>query len=245
MTAVTLRRVGRSEWIKLVTVRSTLVAYAAIAAATVLVSGVVFVLPNTNIAGATGDQLLVMLIVVEMLVGITGVLATTSEYGAQTIRSTFTVVPRRTPVLLAKVLVHTGAVLLVFVPAAVAGFVAAGVFAPDDIAPLSDPAVLRGLGGSALVFAATCVLGVALGALTRSTPGAIGILFCVMFLPVMITVAPAVTAYLPGRLAQAVVLADNPPEAKLLGGAAAAAALIGWAVLAVVVAAIALRRRDA
>lgn len=245
MNTVTLGRVARFEWIKLWTLRSTVITYAAVAGALVIVAGVVVVLPDTNTDGSTGDQLLVMLVLVEMLVGITGVLASTSEYSAQTIRSTLTAVPRRLLVLAAKVLVHGGLVLALFVPATVAGLAAALVFAPDDVGSLTDAMVLQGIGGSALVFTSTCVLGVALGMLTRSTPGAIGILFCVMFVPVLVTFAPEVTAYLPGRLAQASVLSDNPAEAKLLGGVTAAVVLVAWAAGAVGAAAIALRGRDA
>ena len=245
MNVVTLRRVAVAESIKLWSLRSTVVSYAAIAAALVVVAGVVVVLPNADTGGSTGDQLLVVLVLVEMLVGTTGVLAATSEYSAQTIRSTLAAVPRRLPVLLAKVVVHGATVLALFVPATAAGLVAALVFAPAEIGSLTDSAVLQGIGGSALVFTATCVLGVALGMLTRSTPAAIGILFCIMFLPVMVTTAPEVTAYLPGRLAQAVVLADNPPEARLLAGGIAAPVLCAWAALAVAAAGLALRRRDA
>jgi ABC-2 type transport system permease protein len=245
VNTVTLGRVALSEWIKLSTVRSTVIAYAAIAGALVVVTGVVIVLPSANTDGRTGDQLLVMLVLVEMLVGITGVLASTSEYSAETIRSTLAAVPRRVPVLAAKVLVHGGLVFVLFLPATVAGLAAALVFAPADAGSLTDAMVLQGIGGSALVFAVTCVLGVACGMLTRSTPAAIGILFCVMFLPVLVTFAPETTAFVPGRLAQAVVVSDNPPEAELLDAAPAAGVLVAWAALAVGAAAIALRRRDA
>jgi hypothetical protein len=210
-----------------------------------VVTGVVIDLPSANIDGRASDQLLVMLVLVEMLVGITGVLASTSEYSAETIRSTLAAVPRRVPVLVAKVLVHGGLVFLLFVPATVAGLAAALVFAPEDVGSLTDAMVLQGIGGSALVFAVTCVLGVAFGMLTRSTPTGIGILFCVMFLPVLVTFAPEITAFVPGRLAQAVVLSDSPPEAELLHGGPAAGMLVIWAALAVGAAAITLHRRDA
>lgn len=245
MSTVTLARVALSEWIKLTTLRSTVIAYTAIAGALVIVAGVLVTLPGADGDGSTGDALLTLLVLVELLVGITGVLAATGEYSAGTIRSTLAAVPRRLPVLVAKVLVHGGLVLTLLVPATGAGLVAALMLAPHDIGPLTDAEILRGVGGSALVFSATCVLGVAFGMLTRSTPAAIGILFAVMFLPVMVTFAPEVTAFVPGRAAQAIVVSDNPPEAELLGGAAAAAVLVVWAAGAVGAAAVALRRRDA
>jgi ABC-2 type transport system permease protein len=245
MSAVTLGRVARSEWLKLTALRSTVFAYLGILGALVVVAGVVVILPATNTDGSTGDQLLVLLVVVEMLVAVTGVLASATEYSEQTIRSTLVAVPRRVPVLVAKALVHGGLVLALIVPATVGGLIAALVFAPDNIGPLGDQMIVQGLCGGAFVFAMTCVLGVAFGMLVRSTPGAIAIMFGLMFLPVMATVAPEVTAYAPGRLAQAIILADNPPEAQLLGAAAATGVLALWAVLALGAAAIGLRRRDA
>jgi hypothetical protein len=242
---VTLARVVRSEWLKLVSLRSTVIAYAAIAGVLVIVAGVMLTLPGADDSGRAGDALLTLLVLVELLVGITGVLASTGEYGAATIRSTLAAVPRRLPVLAAKLLVHGGLVLALFVPAMLVGLLAGEVFAPRDVGPLTDGQVLRGLGGSALVFTATCVLGVAFGMLTRSTPAAIGILFAVMFLPVMVTLAPEVTAFVPGRAAQAIVFSDNPPEAKLLGGAEATVVFVAWAAGAIAAAAAALRRRDA
>ena len=245
MKTVTQRRVIASEAIKLVTLRSLVITHAAIGCVLVIVAGVMLTLPGTDTDGSTGDALLTLLVLVELLVGITGVVAATSEYSAATIRSTLAAVPRRVPVLLAKVAVYGGAILVLFVPATLMGLLAGLVLAPDEIGPVTDAAVLRGLAGSALVFGVTCVLGVGFGMLTRSTPAAIGILSAVMFLPVMVTIAPEMTAFLPGRAAQAVVISDNPPEAKLLGVSAAVAVLVGWALAAVTAAAIALRRRDA
>ena len=117
--------------------------------------------------------------------------------------------------------------------------------APDEIGPLTDGEVLRGLAGGALVFGCTCALGVALGMLTRSTPAAIGILFALMILPLMVTVAPGLTAVLPARTVPAIMLAGNPPEAELLAPAAATAVLVAWVAVAIGGASVALRRRDA
>ena len=245
MSGVTLPRVMRSEWIKLATLRSTVLSYAAIAGVLVIVAGVILTLPGAAPDGSTGDALVTLLVLVELLVGITGVLAATGEYGAATIRSTLAAVPRRLPVLAAKVVVHGGLVLALWVPTTLAGLASGVVVAPDDVGPLTDAEALRGLGGGALAFTVVCVLGVAFGMLTRSTPAAIGILFAVMFLPVMVTVAPAATAFLPGRAAQALVFSDNPPEAELVGPAAAAGVLLAWAAAAVGAAALALLRRDA
>ena len=243
MTTVTLGRVIRSEWIKLTALRSALLSYVSIAFALSLVAGIALTLPGSTDDDCR-DALLTLVIFVELLVGITGVVAAAGEYSAGTIRSTLAAVPERRPVLAAKALVHGGLVLGLMAPAVAVALAAGLVLAPEEIGSPADGEALRGIVGSALVFALTCALGVALGTLTRSTPAAIGILFCLMFLPVMVTVVPEVTAFLPGRAAQAVIGEGNP-EAELLGGGVAAATLVAWATGALTAAAAALRRRDA
>ena len=245
MTRRGIGGVVRAEWIKLVTVRSTLVAYAATLAASALAAAMIFTLPGADSDGDAGDALLVLVVLVELLAGTIGVLAATSEYSGGTIRATLAAVPSRTPVLVAKAIVHGGTVLVACGLATVMGFAAASILAPDDLAPVSDGEVARGLAGSAFAFSFAAVLGVALGLLTRSTATSLGILFALMFAPVLITFQPEVTAYVPGRAAQAVVLADNPAEARLLDTGPAIAAVLAWAAAALGAAAVALRRRDA
>jgi len=81
VSAVTLNRVVRSEWLKLATLRSTVVSYLAIALAMVLVAAVHLTLPGSQDADA-GNAALTGLLLVELLVGITGVLAASGEYSA-------------------------------------------------------------------------------------------------------------------------------------------------------------------
>ena len=181
MTRRGIGGVVRAEWIKLVTVRSTLVAYAATLAASALAAAMIFTLPGADSDGDAGDALLVLVVLVELLAGTIGVLAATSEYSGGTIRATLAAVPSRTPVLVAKAIVHGGTVLVACGLATVMGFAAASILAPDDLAPVSDGEVARGLAGSAFAFSFAAVLGVALGLLTRSTATSLGILFALMF----------------------------------------------------------------
>jgi ABC-2 type transport system permease protein len=245
MTGVTIRRVVASEALKLATLRGTVLAYGAIAATLVVMAAVVLTLPLGGTDEGGGDAILSVILFVELLVGITGVLAATGEYGAGTMRVTLAAIPRRLPVLVAKLAVHAGLVAVLVLPATAAAFVAAHAMAADEIGALTDPEVVRGVAGGALVFAATSALGVSLGMLTRSPGAAIGILLAIMILPLMITVAPEATAVLPARVAPAIMLTDNPPEAHFLGPVAATLVLLGWTVAAITAAALALRRRDA
>jgi ABC-2 type transport system permease protein len=242
MIRLTWTGVLRAEVLKLVTLRSALATYAAIAAMLVVTAGVVLTLPAGD---GSGDALLTLILFVELLVGIAGVVASTGEYSAHTMRGTLAAVPRRRMLLAAKLLVHPGIVAALMVPATLVALVAASVLAPGDIGSPTDGEVLRGLAGGMLVFAATAAFGVTIGVLVRSTPAAIGILFAVMILPLMVTVSPKVTAPLPARTAPAIMLTDNPPEAQLLAPGPATVALIGWVVLATAAATAALVRRDA
>lgn len=245
MIGVTIRRVVASEALKLATLRGTVLAYGAIAATLALMAAVVFTLPLGGTDEGGGDAILSLILFAELLVGITGVLAATGEYAAGTMRATLAAVPRRLPVLAAKLAVHAGLVAVLVLPATAAAFLAGQATAPDKIGAVTDPEVMRGLGGAALVFAATSALGLSIGTLTRSPGAAIGILFTIMILPLMITVAPEATAVLPARAAPAIMLTDNPAEAHFLGPVAASLVLLGWTAAAIAAAALALRRRDA
>jgi ABC-type transport system involved in multi-copper enzyme maturation permease subunit len=244
MSAVTLGRVVRSESIKLVSLRSTVTSYLVISFAMVGLAGVCLTLPKSQ-DGSASSAVLTGLLLVELLVGITGILAASNEYSAQTIRSTLTAVPRRLPVLAAKLLVHGGLVVTLLILATFAAMVVGGIVAPESVGSLADREVVRALLGTIVTLSGVCVLGVAFGALTRSAAAGIGILFTVMFLPVLVVTAPEITAFLPGRAVQAIVLSDNPPEAQLLAPGVAVLVFLTWLLAAVVGAAVALGRRDA
>ena len=230
----------RSEWVKLRSLRSTAATYAVVAAVLTALCGLSLTLP-----GGTGTEpVFTALVLAELLVAGVTVQAAAGEFSAGTARSTFTAVPRRTPVLLGKLVAHGGSVLAVLALAAGAGAAAALLGAPDAAGSPVDPLVLRAVGGTALALTSVVALGLAAGMLTRSPAGGLAAAFVVLVLPVVVVTAPEVTAYLPGRAAQALVLTGQPPEAELLPGGAAAAVLVVWAVAATAVAAVALRRRD-
>ena len=230
----------RSEWVKLRSLRSTAVGYAAIATVLTALCGLALTLPG----GTATDPVFTALLLAEMLVAGVAVVAAAGEFSTGTARSTFAAVPRRTPVLIGKLVAHGGVVLAVLVVAALAGAAAAVVGAPEAAGSPLDPLVLRAVGGTALTLVCVVALGLAAGMLTRSPAGGLATALVVLVLPVVVVTSPQVTAFLPGRAAQALVLSGHPPEAHLLTPGAAAAVLVGWAVGAVAAAAVAVRRRD-
>ena len=230
----------RAEWVKLRSLRSTVAAYAAVAVVLTALCGLCLTLPDR----AAADSAFTALLLAELLVAGVAVLTVAGEFSTGTARSTFTAVPRRTPVLTGKLAVHGATVLTLLVLAAVAGGTLATVAVPEAAGSPLDPAVLRAVGGTALSLACVVAIGVAVGTVTRSPAGGVTLALTLLVLPVLVVTAPQVTAFLPGRAVQALVFAPRPPEAHLLPAGAAAAVLVGWAVLGTVLATVALRRRD-
>lgn len=181
---VTGRRVLRSEWAKLWSLRSTwitlglglvfLVAFGIIAAVqykSVIGSDQHI---DTEFARATAvDLSLFGTNFAQLALGVLGVLVTAGEYSTGMIRSTLTAVPRRLPVLWSKAAVFGVVVLVVSTAGAVITFlVASGIVSGTPAAlTLWDAGVLRSLLGAGLYLSLVGVIGTALGALLRSVAG--------------------------------------------------------------------------
>jgi ABC-type transport system involved in multi-copper enzyme maturation permease subunit len=230
----------RSEWVKLRSLRSTAAAYAAVAVVLVALDCIVLTLPE----GTSDDPVLTAFLLGELLVAGIAVLATAGEYSAGTARTTFTAVPRRLPVLVAKLVVHNGTLLTLLVLAAAVGWTLTSVAAPDAAGSPLDPVVRQAVLGSMLALCCVVVLGASAGSLTRSPATGLTAVFVLLVVPVVVVTQPAVSAYLPGRAVLAMVLGDQPAEAQLLAPWTAAAVLVGWAAGAAVLAAGSLRRGD-
>jgi ABC-2 type transport system permease protein len=248
---VTGARVVAAEWIKFRSTRSawwivvatvlSLVAAGISPALTVLLGG-----PTTEDVGAdpTGGALAGVSFT-QVLVGALGALFVTGEYATGLVRSSLVAVPRRLPVLWAKLLVVTAVVLGASLVSVVVAYVTAqAVLASAGIAvPSVGPDVLRALAGAALYLALTAALGAGFGWLLRSTAGALTGLFAFLFvLPLLGLVLPQITAYLPNN-AGAAVLQVGPAAGALppwigLGIYAAYAAVVLTAAASL------LRRRD-
>lgn len=241
-------RVVKSEWIKFWSVRSTVITMAIGILLLVgfgLLASSLYGTPSqggppgsepTDPVGAslTGTTF------AQLAFGTLGVLVMAGEYGTGMIRSSLAAVPKRLPVLWAKIAVFTGVVFVFALAASAIAFTAGQAIIGDGGASWSDAGVARAVIGTAVVLTGSGLLGIGLGALMRSTPGAITTLFGVLFLlgGVAALLIPDswgdVEQYLPSEAASAftaVTQADNAltPGAGLAVFLAYVVAVVGAA----------------
>lgn len=259
---VTARRVLRSEWSKLWSLRSTwitlalallfLVAFGIIAAARYKSSVTSGRQLDPDFADATALSLSLFGVpIAQLALGVLGVLVTAGEYSTGMIRSTLAAVPRRLPVLWSKA-VAFGVIALVLSVAGVfvTFFVDSRITAGTPAAlTFSDTGVVRSLLGAALYLGLVGVIGAALGALLRSVAGGISILVAgLMLIPGLISLLPqswhqAVQPYLPNVAGQSMFDLHHLPHT--LTPAVGLLVLGTWTALALGGAAWRLARKDA
>jgi ABC-2 type transport system permease protein len=220
MTAVgvTPVRVLRSEWIKLATLRSTTITFGVAVVAMIGISVLVSwatvgnwatMSPADRQSLAVEEVVLSGRFLAQLAIGVVGVMAITGEYATGMIRATLAAVPRRLPVLWAKLGVYAAVTFALMVVASFAAFFAGNaVLAEHWDFQLSDPGVLRCVFGAAIGLTLICLLGAALGFIVRNTAGAISTLFAIlMVLPILGEFVPAIAEYLPTSAVDSLVIA--------------------------------------
>jgi ABC-2 type transport system permease protein len=254
---VTLRRVIRSEWIKFWTLRSTwAVLGTAILGMVVLGLVVAYntrhltsnlqpndVAPSATLQGYYLGQL---------LIGALGVLFVSGEYSTGMIRSTLVAVPRRLPVLWAKLAVFVAVAAVSMIAVSVVAFLCAQALLSQYRAgfSLSDPGVLRVVIGTGTYLTLVGVIGGALGWIVRSTPGSLVAYFGIMLvLPVLFGEALGnwgrdVAQFLPSQAGASFATSIPESPAYSLSPLAGLLVLAAWVILAIAVSAVLLRRRD-
>jgi ABC-2 type transport system permease protein len=259
---VTGRRVLRSEWAKLWSLRSTwitlglgllfLLAFGTIAAfryKSMLNSGQPM---DPDFEGATSYSLALFGVPFALIaLGVLGVLTASGEYTTGMIRSTLAAVPRRLPVLWSKAAVYGVLAFVTAAAGALVGFlISNGVVSGTAISmSLSDGGVLRGLLGVGVYLGLVGVIGVALGALLRSTAGGISALVgAFMLVPLLMSLLPRswradVNQYLPSNAGESIYNLHH--AAGSLSAGAGLLVLLGWTALALGGAAYRLKRSDA
>lgn len=257
---VTQRRVVRSEWTKLVSLRSTRWALAAtllLAIGIGLLACIVFESRWAHLS--PGDRanfhpLSVSLAGVnfaQLSLGVLGVLAITGEYSTGMIRSTLAAVPKRLPMLWGKALVFGATALAVSLPATfIVFFAGQAILSGEHInIALSHPGVFRALIGAPLFLTAMGLFGLALGAILRSTAGGIAALAGIVFvLPPIIgllptSVANSIDPYLPSNAGGAIWTIN--PDPGTLAPWAGFGIFCAYVAIAMAIAAVLLVRRDA
>jgi ABC-2 type transport system permease protein len=200
---VTGLRVLHSELTKLRTVRST---WWTIAASVVLTVGLGVTISLAAAAERTSSSAPndvasrgeIGAILAQLALGTLGVLMVSGEYGTGMIRSSMTVVPRRLPVLWAKLAVYVAVVLPVTLATTTATFLLGQVaWRAHDRTPVSlaDADVARIVIGASLYLTVAGVCAVAIASLLRSTAGGITVVMGLFF------VLPTVLQAMPARIA--------------------------------------------
>jgi ABC-2 type transport system permease protein len=259
---VTGRRVLRSEWAKLWSLRSSwitlavglllLVAFGTIGALrykSMMTSGGPV---DPDFADATALTLALFGVTfAQIALGVLGVLSTAGEYSSGMIRSTMAAVPRRLPVLWSKAAVYGAVALVVGLVGAFGAFALSSGITSGTAAAMtfSTPDVVRSLAGAGVYLALVAVIGVALGALLRSTAGGISALVgAFLLVPGLMSLLPTswkghVNPYLPSNAGESMYSLQH--HAGALSAGAGLLVLLGWTVLALAGAAYRLVRSDA
>ncbi|HET6189531.1 MAG TPA: hypothetical protein VFE59_21385, partial [Trebonia sp.] len=182
------REAARMEWIKLRSLRSTRWVLAAGMVATVAL-GVVAGYNTRSVTGDPTSNVLAGALVGQVITGVLGVLAMTSEYSSGLVRVTFAAMPRRGLVLAAKTAVF-GAVCLAAGEITVVASFLGGMAALRSSVPhpsLSDPAVLRAVLMTGAYLVLTGLAGLGIGAILRHGAAAVGVLVGGLFVLPLIT----------------------------------------------------------
>ena len=188
----------------------------------------------------------------QLAIGVLGVLLISGEYSTGMIRSSLTAVPRRLPMLWAKLAVFAGVVFLTMLVASVAAFLVGQLLLSGQHldASLADPGALRSVLGAALYVTVAGVTALALGALLRNTAAAITTFVAVFFvIPPLTLLLPAsmtdrFVQYLPANIG-GVLTGGTPGVSHPLAPWTGFAVLCGYAAVLIGFAAWRLRRVDA
>jgi ABC-type transport system involved in multi-copper enzyme maturation permease subunit len=188
----------------------------------------------------------------QLAIGVLGVLVISGEYSTGMIRSSLAAVPKRLPVLWAKIVVFAGATLAVILPSVIAAFyITQAILSKHDILQTSftAPGIARCVIGGALFVTVLGIFALALGAITRNTAAGIATFVGIMFvIPPIFDLLPsswnnAISPWLPSNAGRDIFSLTtgahdlHPWPGFLL--------FCGYTAVTVAVAAVLLRRRDA
>ncbi len=255
---VTQARVFRSEWLKLITLPSSWYTFFAAAAAMIGIDLLVCWAMNSHwsqmgpMERLTFDPIghsLRATFMAQLIIGVLGVLFISGEYGTGMIRSTLGAVPRRLPVLWAKLSVFVAATFVVAMVAAFASFFGGQALLGVHGTTLSAPGALRSVFGAALYLCVVSIFSMGIGFAIRNTAGGIATVFgLLLILPGLVQALPHsweqhIFPYLPSVAGSGiyVVKADPGTLAPWTGFGV----FCIWAVAAVIAGAWVLVRRDA
>jgi ABC-2 type transport system permease protein len=257
---VAFHRVLLSEWTKLRSVRSTKWSLA-VGFLLTIAFPVVFSFVTSSHWGSMSpheradrhplDIALAGVHVAQLAIAVLGVLLISAEYSTGSIRSTFTAVPKRLPVLWAKLLDYAVVSIVLMVPAVLVSFFASqAILARHDILQISftQAGVARSVLGGALYVMLVGIFALAIGAIVRNTAGGIAAFAAIFFvLPPLMFVLPtswnnAISQYLPSNAGRQLFALQHAAHTltPLHGGLV----FVAYCAAAILIAAVLLVRRD-
>jgi ABC-2 type transport system permease protein len=253
-----------AEWTKIRTVRSTVWTLLLFVVLTVgLTAGLTALIVSTwNSPHAGGGHLAIIADPVGFILGagiglgqlticVLGVLVITSEYSTGVIKASVLAVPRRLPMLAAKVVVF--AILLLVLGEIVSFgsfFVGSALLHSKVAVSLSDPGVTKAVVGAGLYLTVLGVFALSIGALIRHTAGGIAtVIGAVLVVPILTSFLPGtwgahINAYLPEQ-AGSLIYNAHKKAGQLLTGWEGFGIFCLWTAVLLIAAAWLLDRRDA
>ncbi len=188
--------------------------------------------------------------IAQLAVGVLGVMLFSSEYATGMVRASLTVVPRRLPVLWAKLGIFSAVVgVASLVSTVVAFFLGQSLLHSKGLGVgIGSDHAVRMIIGAAVYVTLVGVIGLALGAVLRNTAAGISSLVALFFvIPPLMDLLPSswnntIAPYLPSNAGEAFW---GAPDGSHLSPAAGVIVLLAWAAVAIALAAVGLERRDA
>ena len=187
----------------------------------------------------------------QLAIGVLGVLVITGEYSTGMIRATLSAVPKRLPVLWAKAAVYATVCFLFMLPATLIAFFASQAILSGHHIQIafSHAHVARAVVGAALYLTVIAVFSLSLGAILRNTAGGIATFAAILFvIPPLMNVLPsswndAASPYLPSNAGRAILAITR--DSSSLAPWTGFGLFCGYTAVALLLAAVLLRRRDA
>ncbi|OEV11751.1 ABC-type transport system involved in multi-copper enzyme maturation permease subunit [Streptomyces sp. Amel2xB2] len=251
-------RVLRSEWTKIRSVRSTLWTLATALVVTVGLSALIcaftasqfdklskqqqltFDATQTSFSGSGLGQLAMIAF---------GVMVVSSEYSTGMIRSSLAAVPQRTVFLLTKVFVATSLVLVVGMATSFSAFFVGQALLGEHAVSIQDEGVLRAVLGGGVYMTLIALFSMGLSFVLRSPLLAFAILMPFFFLISNILGTVSATKkyaqYLPDQAGKTITAVVPESLNRPYGPYEGLAIMAAWALAALVVGWIVLKRRDA
>lgn len=257
---VTQLRVLRSEWTKLVSVRSTRWSLFAAVILTIglpmLFAGVTSshwgsMSPHERADRHPLDIALAGVNVSQLAIAVLGVLTITAEYSTGMIRSTMIAVPKRLPVLWAKMIVYSLVGFALMLPSVLVAFVGSqAILNRHHLLQISfsHAGVARSVIGGAVYLVLVGIFAYTIGAITRNTAGGIATFAGIFFvIPPLMNILPtswnnAISQYLPSNAGRQLFALHH--AAHTLTPLTGTLIFLAYCAAAIVIAVVLLVRRD-